>query len=588
VFVLADDGGYGDLACHGNSYVQTPNLDTLREESTRFTDFHVSPCCSPSRAQLMTGRYPNRTGVWHTVLGRSLLHRNEVTMADAFRANGYRTALFGKWHLGDNYPYRPQDRGFEEVLSHGGGGVGNLPDYWANNYFENTFFRNGTPEEVEGFCCDVWFREAASFIERNQEQPFFCFVSSNTPHLPFVCEDRYYEPYDLPEISESMGKFYGMMTNIDDNVGALRRHLVDLDLADNTIFIFMTDNGSSRGHTDKEGYYSFNAGMRGGKGSAWDGGHRVPFFLAWPRAGVSNGGDVDTLCAGFDLLPTLEELCNLEHPEGPELDGQSLVPLMDAAAGVGAATAGGEWPERTLVVDNQRIIDPLPWRVTAVMTQRWRLVRAAGQQESELFDIENDPGQQSDVAAAHPQVVARMSAAYQSWWDSWAEARAREYEITIGAEQEPTAMLTAMDVNGASIWNHDQVLAAKRADGFWALDVAVAGEYELALARWPREVGAAVTDAIDIPAKLKPLIYYSPGLDYAITHDRATAVSATYARLRIQDHDLDQPIDATTAEALFRVRLRAGSTRLQTWFVNGADDGDSTGAYYAYVTRLGD
>ena len=575
VFVLADDGGYGDLACHGNQYIQTPHLDTLHDQSVRFTDFHVSPCCSPSRAQLMTGRYPNRTGVWHTVQGRSLLHRDEVTMADSFRANGYRTALFGKWHLGDNYPYRPQDRGFDEVFACGGGGVGNLPDYWANNYFENTFFRNSEPERTEGFCCDVWFREATEFIDRNRDQPFFCYIPTNTPHLPFVCEDEFFAPYDRPEISESMGKFYGMMTNIDVNVGALRRHLSDVGLAENTIFIFMTDNGSSRGWHDEPGFYSFNAGMRGGKGSAFDGGHRVPFFLSWPGGGLADGREINTLSAGFDLLPTLEDLCQLDHPTGPALDGASLAPMM----------RGESWSRRTLVVDNQRVTYPQPWRVTAVMTERWRLVRKPGETVSELFDIHADPGQQTDVSELHADVVEQLSKSYEEWWLSWEDARSRPYEITIGSDAEKTAMLTAHDVSGKAIWNHDQVLSADNVDGFWSLDIEQEGEYEFALARWPREVGEPVTSAIKVPTKLKKLLYYR-NFDYAINHEHSRAINATYARLSIRDINLDQSIEKSTEEAKFRLHLAAGAARMQAWFVNGADDGGAIGAYYVYVTRL--
>ena len=165
VFILTDDQGYGDLACHGNPHIKTPNLDKLHSESLRFTDFHVSPFCSPTRAQLLTGRYPQRTGVWHSIKGRSLIHRDEITSADIFKKNGYNTGIFGKWHLGDNYPFRPQDRGFEEVLVHGGGGIGNTSDYWANDYFDDTYYHNGEPKKYKGYCTDVWFDEAIKFIE---------------------------------------------------------------------------------------------------------------------------------------------------------------------------------------------------------------------------------------------------------------------------------------------------------------------------------------------------------------------------------------------------------------------------------------
>ena len=578
VFVLTDDGGYGDLACHGNEYLQTPNIDMLHDEGVRFADFHVSPCCSPSRAQLMSGRYANRTGVWHTVQGRSLIHKDEITMADVFKNNGYVTGIFGKWHLGDNYPYRPQDRGFDEVYTHGGGGVGNIPDYWANNYFHNTFFRDGVPEEAEGFCCDVWFREASEFIEHHKEEPFFCYIPTNTPHLPFVCEDQYFAPYDRPEISESMGKFYGMITNIDDNVGKIRNKIKQLGLERDTIFIFMTDNGSSRGWRDEEGYYRYNAGMRGGKGSAWDGGHRVPFFLHYPAGGFEGGRDIERLCAGFDVLPTLMDLCDLQRPDGPRLDGVSLVPAMEGKP--------DGLSERIICVDNQRITHPRRWRTAAVMSQQWRLVKARNQAIPELFDIKSDPGQQTDLSEQHPEIVQSLSDAYEQWWDSWRDARERQYEITIGSEAENPVCLTAHDLNGAAIWNHDQVLSAKFADGYWVIDVEKSGEYEFGLRRWPREVEKPILSEIEVPEKLKKLVYYSKGLDYAITHDTSQKIEATYARIQIDGIEEEHLIDSDTTEAKFRLKLEKGPARLQTWFVNGADDGGSIGAYYVYVTRI--
>ena len=185
ILVITDDQGYGDLACHGNPIIKTPNLDLLHSQSTRLTNFHVSPTCAPTRAALMTGRYCNRTGVWHTIMGRSLLRKDETKMVDSFSDNGYQTAIFGKWHLGDNYPFRPADRGFGEALVHGGGGVGQAPDYWDNDYFDDTYFHNGKPKKFKGYCTDIWFDAAINFIEKNKEKPFFCYLSTNAPHSPY-------------------------------------------------------------------------------------------------------------------------------------------------------------------------------------------------------------------------------------------------------------------------------------------------------------------------------------------------------------------------------------------------------------------
>ncbi|MFQ6097963.1 MAG: sulfatase-like hydrolase/transferase, partial [Armatimonadota bacterium] len=238
VLVMTDDQGYGDLACLGNSVIETPNLDRLHGESVRLSNFHVDPTCSPTRASLMTGRYSSRTGVWHTIMGRSLLHKDEVTMADVFAASGYRTGIFGKWHLGDNYPFRPEDRGFQEVLVHGGGGVGQGPDYWGNDYFDDTYRHNGELEAFKGYCTDVFFENAVEFIEANKGRPFFVYLPTNAPHGPYNVAEEYQKPYLAKGVEARQASFYGMITNIDDNMGRLMRRLRDLGLEKDTILIF--------------------------------------------------------------------------------------------------------------------------------------------------------------------------------------------------------------------------------------------------------------------------------------------------------------------------------------------------------------
>ena len=296
VLVLTDDQGYGDLGCHGNPIVKTPNLDRFHGDSVRLTDYHVGPTCSPTRAGLLTGHYANSTGVWHTTGGRSLLRKDEYTMANMFADAGYRTGMFGKWHLGDSYPFRPEDRGFQEVVRHGGGGVGNTPDYWGNDYFDDTYCANGVWTHYAGYCTDVWFNLGLDFIERHRDEPFFCYITTNAPHLPHIVDPQYTEPY-LPPVSpnESRARYYGMLANIDENFGVLRDRLRQWGLEDNTVLIFMTDNGSAGGvDVDAEQLVTsgHNAGMRGKKGSQYDGGHRVPLLMRWPTGGLDSGRDV--------------------------------------------------------------------------------------------------------------------------------------------------------------------------------------------------------------------------------------------------------------------------------------------------------
>ena len=271
ILVMTDDQGYGDLRCLGNEVINTPHCDRLYEQSVRLVDFHVAPTCAPTRAGLMTGRYCNRTGVWHTIMGRSILRGDEVTMADVFGASGYQTGIFGKWHLGDNYPSRPEDRGFTESLVHGGGGVGQTPDFWGNDYTDDTYWHNGTPTPCEGYCSDVFFSAAMDFAQESGDEPFFAYVPLNAAHTPYNIADEWVQPYRDAGLEARLARFYGIITNIDWNMGRLMDKLDELGIADDTILIFMTDNGT--------GDRGFNAGMRGRKGSEYEGGHRVPFFM---------------------------------------------------------------------------------------------------------------------------------------------------------------------------------------------------------------------------------------------------------------------------------------------------------------------
>lgn len=380
VFVLMDDVGYGDLACHGNPVIKTPNIDNLYARSVRFTDFHVSPTCSPTRAALMTGRYSDETGVWHTIMGRSLLAPGEVTVADCFKSSGYATGLFGKWHLGDNYPCRAQDRGFDEVVVCGGGGIWQTPDYFGNDDIDDTYLHNGKFEKYTGFSTDVFFDCAMGFMSNAQKngQPFFCYLATTAAHMPMWAKDRDSAPYE-GVVGLNKAGFYGFIANIDENMGRLIRFLDARNLADNTILIFSSDNGTNSGER------VYDASMRGSKGSPYDGGHRVPLFLSWPDGRLDGGRDIETLASHIDLLPTLGELCHLKN-RGRDVDGRSWVPLL--------YSRDSGWEDRTIVVDSQRQEFLVSWRDTEVMTQQWRLVNAspdADPNKHELMPLPRTP-----------------------------------------------------------------------------------------------------------------------------------------------------------------------------------------------------
>ena len=551
VLVMTDDQGYGDLAGHGNPVLRTPHLDALHATSARLTNFHVDPTCSPTRASLLTGRYSARTGVWHTIMGRSLLWRGEVTMADVFRHNGYATGIFGKWHLGDNYPYRPEDRGFDEALVHGGGAIGNIPDYWRNDYFDDTYRRNGRWERVSGYCTDVFFDAMMDFARRQRNRPFFAYLPTNTPHWPHHVAEEFAAPY-RGAVADRTATFYGMIANIDANMGRLRQFLRESGLEENTIFIFATDNGTSFGaEFDQRGRAKggYNAGMRGQKGSVYEGGHRVPCFIRWPAGGVLKSADVPHLAAHIDLLPTLIDLCGLQTPPGPPMDGQSLRPLL----------VGGTAPQdsRVLLLHNQRVDFPMKWKDWTVLAGQWRLVKG------ELYDITRDVGQGQDVAAQHPAVVERLTARYEQWWSDISGHFDEYATIPVGTAYENPVTLTSHDIHGQVAWDQTHVLRNARCDGYWVVEVTAEGVYDIELRRWPLEADLAITAA----------------------PEGATAMRITHARLKIGDLDVTTPVQEGDKAARFEARLQRQTTRLQGWFINARENGEVNGAYYVYVRR---
>jgi arylsulfatase A-like enzyme len=561
ILVITDDQGYGDLGVHGNAVIRTPHLDRLAQESVRLTDFHVDPTCSPTRAALLTGRYSTRTGVWHTIMGRSLMAPGERTIAELFGQAGYRTGMLGKWHLGDNYPLRPHDQGFEEAFYHGGGVVGQVGDHFGNDLYDDTYFRNGVPEAVTGYATDVWFDEALSFIQRHRDRPFFLYLAPSAAHWPYFVDEKYVQPYLDAGVPPTMARFYGMITNIDENVGRLTARLRESGLEENTILVFMTDNGSAEGWSnwrDEPGAWKgYNAGMRAGKGSEYEGGHRVPFFVRWPAGGITDGREVDLLCAHIDVLPTLAEMCGVDLPEGLRLDGRSLVPVLKGASAAGATTAGrpprdaGGPAHRVLFVHSQRVDVPVKWRQSSVMTERWRLVDG-----ERLYDIGADPGQEADVAASHPDVVEQLRGSYDLWWASLEPVFDDVVRIGIGADAANPTALTSHDWRTGDesqvVWNANQVNSAHPGNGYWAVDVMRAGRYEIELRRWPR------------PSRL--------GID------------AQRARLKIGGVEAEKVTSPFDSHATFRVELDAGPTTLQSWLTGRR--GEARGAYFVYVRRL--
>lgn len=419
IFVLTDDQGYGDISAHGNPILKTPNLDRLRAESVRFMDFHVSPTCAPTRSVLFTGRHEFKNGVTHTIFERERLDPKATTLAQVLREAGYATGIFGKWHLGDEADYQPGRRGFEEVFIHGGGGIGQVypgscGDAPGNTYFSPAILHNGKFVKTSGYCTDVFFRQALSWIESKKadDRPFFAYIATNAPHSPYIARPEDAALYlDKVGGREAVAHFFGMIHNIDQNVGQLLSRLDDWKLAGRTLVVFMNDNGGTAGTQ------VYNAGMRAQKGTPWLGGTRAASFWRWP--GRFAPAEVSALTGHIDFFPTIAALAGvqLKGSVASQVEGKSLVPLLE--------NPSASWPERTLFTHVgrwQRFSDPDQSKFAncSVRTPRWHLVSAKGAVRPawELYDIAADIGETRNLAADHPDVVARLAAEFEGWWTS--------------------------------------------------------------------------------------------------------------------------------------------------------------------------
>jgi arylsulfatase len=414
IVILTDDQGYGDFSCTGNPILKTPQMDRLHDEGVRFTNFHVSPTCSPTRSALLSGRHEFKNGVTHTILERERMRLATVTLAQVLKSAGYTTGIFGKWHLGDEAAYQPDRRGFDEVFIHGGGGIGqsysgscgDVPD---NKYFDPVIKHNGRFEKSTGFCTDIFTVQAVKWIDSVKgKQPFFCYLSYNAAHEPLSCPPEFSKPY-ADKVPDKVATFYGMIANIDANVGRLMAQLNEWGIDQNTLIVLMNDNG---GYAPACKVY--NAGMRGTKATAWEGGTRAASFWRWP--GTLKPSTVDQLTSIMDLFPTITELAGLtlDAKVKDQVEGRSLVPLLN--------NPHAPWAERNLVTHIGRWGGMTPGTPPekyikdgcAIRNNRFSLVR--GEAAWRLFDLKHDPGQSDDIAARQPEVVNQLSTAYDRWW----------------------------------------------------------------------------------------------------------------------------------------------------------------------------
>jgi arylsulfatase len=560
LIVLSDDQGMGDFSCHGNPVLKTPNLDKLHGESVRFTDFHVAPMCTPTRGQLLTGLDALHSGASSVCAGRSFIRRGTPMMPEIFRAAGYRTGLFGKWHLGDSYPNLPHQRGFDEAVYHLGWGVTSMADTWQNDCFDGRYFHNGKLGKYPGYCTDVWFDLAMGYMRarREEQKPFFVYLPTNAPHGPHWVADKYKEPY------RGLGPataFFGMIANLDENMGRLDAFLRESGLYENTIVIYFHDNGGTGG------VKTFNAGLRAGKTTYYDGGHRAACFVRWPAGGIGSPRDIGELTQVQDLLPTLVELCGLKTPADADgkpakFDGTSLAGLLRGDADDGAKK---RFADRTLVVQYGQ--EPKKWE-SCVLQGPWRLVHG-----NELYDTATDRAQQSDVASAHPEKVKALREHYERWW-AGVEPKLYDFSpISVGAPEENPVTLSAADWANVYCDNMKNLREGVNRNSQWHVLVEQAGEYEIELRRWPREAEAPIAGGVPAFEAVDGTL--PPGV----------ALPVVKARLAIgQGFDESREVASSDKGVTFTTKLAAGKTTMQSWFYD-ADGKELSGAYFAYVTR---
>lgn len=424
ILVITDDQGYGPVGRHGHPWIHTPHLDGLYDTSLRLTRFLVSPTCAPTRSALMTGRHPMRNGVTHTILERERMTLDAVILPQVLKTVGYTSGIFGKWHLGDEEAYQPHRRGFDEAFIHGAGGIGqayncSCADAPGNKYFDPVIRHNGSFVQTHGFCTDVFFSAALGWIAESQQQsrPFFAYITTNAPHGPFIAPPQNRKRFTDLGFNDQQAGFYGMIENIDENIGRLMELLEDRDLLQNTVIIFMSDNGMTGGGSGRLGkamgkaadgteLLPFNAGMKGLKGSTDEGGVRVPFFVRWDGR-ITPGRDVDRIAAHIDLLPTLAALAGAALPKN-QVEGRNLLPLIQ--------NSDVSWEDRFLFTHKGRWKtgedpDEFKWKNFAVRNQQYRFV-----DNTALYDMLTDPGQKQNIMQQHPATVEAMRAAYDTWW----------------------------------------------------------------------------------------------------------------------------------------------------------------------------
>ncbi|MGL6075111.1 MAG: arylsulfatase [Fimbriiglobus sp.] len=560
LIIMTDDNGTGDFSYTGNPVLKTPNFDKLARESVRLTDFHVCPMCSPTRGQLLSGISALRNGSTSVTAGRTFVRPELPLMPEFFAKAGYKTGMFGKWHIGDLYPFRPQDRGFDMAKYHLGWGMRDATPEFGNPLFDGRYYENGAAKKFSGHCTDFWFDSAQAWMAdcQKQEKPFFCYIPTNAPHSPYVEKPEYLDMYK----GKGPVGFLGMMAHLDDRMGDLDAFLTKSGLRENTIVVYMTDNGATAGQQ------IFNAGLRAGKTTLYDGGHRVPCWIRWPQGKLGEPRDINVPTQNTDLLPTLTKLCGVPYePKLPEAE-RALFGGVDLSGLIRGEVK--DVAPRMLVVQYGQVIEKFQ---SCVINGPWRLVNG-----TELYNMDEDRAQKVDLAAKQPDMKAAMRSHYEKWWNA-VEPYVKEFiPNTIGAKQQPIVELTSADWDSIYADNsgHVRTAVGGPTGGHWHIQVAEAGEYEFALRRWPESIPTAIGARLEA-SENAPL--------YNMKKDQMKSFpNVNGAKVQAFDKVTALAAKASETSATTTITLPAGRTILKAWFTTPA--GDACGAFFVTVRKV--
>ena len=557
IMIMTDDTG-NNIGYQGNPYVTTPHIDSLATEGVSLSNFHQMPMCTASRAGLMSGQYAEHTGAWRTSLGRTMMRGDVYTIAEAFRDNGYATGHYGKWHLGDNWPMAPQDQGFNDVVGLRCGGIGQIADYWGNDYFDDTYYRNGKPEKFEGYCTDVFFNETMRFIREKKDEPFFIYLAPNITHLPLKVAEKYSKKHVDNGIDEKLAILYGMIDNLDENMGRLLACLRETGVDEKTIILMTTDDGVQGAAVSRTPDY-WNMGMRGKKGSQEEGGHRVFSYLRWTGGNIGTPGvNNETLISIQDVYPTMLDLCGLPMPRNVEFSGRSFKPYL-------TSPLNPEEDDRPIFFYyyNPKKIDQRE-NQTCVIWKNWRLIA-----NTQLYDISKDKMQENDVAVDYPEVVKKLQAEFDAYHASGKPLIQEPVRFIIGDPRALVQELTSQDVywtqdiSGGQAFGQGDCEKLEQAHGPYKVTIAHDGKYTFTLSRYP--------------------LY--TGMTFGEGHRSVGTFHIEKVRMSLAGQTVEKAVTPEDTHASFTLDLKAGDTDLDTALVGDGYDGV---AYFVTIEFSGE